>query len=232
MPLLLELIHPRSVIDVGCGLGSWLAVAREKGVARVVGVDGEYLDRAQLEIPHDCFIAKDLLQPLNLHERFDLALSLEVGEHLPLGAARDFVASLIRLAPVVVFSAAAPFQGGTGHLNEQWPEYWARLFARHEFIAVDCLRRRLWGDTRVRYFYAQNTVIYVKRDRLRDHPRLMHEAAREVCQFPPSLVHPHLYSNALQRYPRNDPRKVLSKLRFGTFLQRAWRSRGGPSNKL
>src|SRR4051812_21567636 len=48
VPALLELLHPSSVVDVGCGLGAWLAVCREMGVQDVLGVDGGYVERSQL----------------------------------------------------------------------------------------------------------------------------------------------------------------------------------------
>lgn len=68
---------------------------------------------------------KDLTQPLSLGRKFDLCVSMEVAEHLPPSRADSFVADLVGLAPVVLFSAAVPEQGGTNHLNEQWPDYGA-----------------------------------------------------------------------------------------------------------
>jgi 2-polyprenyl-3-methyl-5-hydroxy-6-metoxy-1,4-benzoquinol methylase len=129
VPLVLGLVPARSVIDVGCGRGTWLAVFRAHGVEEVRGVDGDYVDRGRLEIPADRFEAHDLTRPLRPAGRFDLAVSLEVAEHLPAEAADAFVGSLTLLAPVVLFSAAAPYQGGEGHVNERWPAYWAGRFA-------------------------------------------------------------------------------------------------------
>jgi hypothetical protein len=51
-------------------------------------------------------------------KRFDLAISLEVAEHLPEGSAGALVSTLIEAAPVVVFSAAIKGQSGTNHINE------------------------------------------------------------------------------------------------------------------
>src|SRR5262249_37347034 len=75
LPLVLEFVRPRSVIDVGCGLGTWLAVFREHGVADVWGVDGDYVDRERLEIPAGRFLAHDLSQPLPLGRSFALVVS-------------------------------------------------------------------------------------------------------------------------------------------------------------
>src|SRR5262249_35913095 len=126
VPLVLELIRPRSVIDVGCGTGSWLAVFQEAGVGEVLGVDGRWAERKMLEVPEGRVLVFNRKNPLRLRRRSDLVLSLEVAQHLPERCAATFVDSLTRLGPVVLFSAAIPFQGGHGHVNEQWPEYWVK----------------------------------------------------------------------------------------------------------
>src|SRR5262245_9543620 len=83
VPIVLELVDPKSVIDVGCGTGTWLATFAEHGIDDYLGVDGEYADRGLLEIPSSRFLPRDLRFPLRLDRTFDLAISLEVAEHLP-----------------------------------------------------------------------------------------------------------------------------------------------------
>jgi SAM-dependent methyltransferase len=192
VPLVLELARPASVVDVGCGTGTWLAVFREHGVDDVVGVDGAYVDADDLEIPRDRFVARDLAAPLTLERRFDLVVSLEVAEHLPAASAPTFVGGLTALGPVVLFSAAIPGQGGTSHVNEQWPLYWAALFRERGYVHVDCLRRRLWHDEAVAPWYAQNALFYVARDELPRHEALarLHDPAETR---PLDLVHPTRY---------------------------------------
>jgi SAM-dependent methyltransferase len=192
VPFVLELVAARSAIDVGCGDGTWLSVFREYGIEDVYGVDGDYVDRDRLEIPRDRFHPHDLTRPLHLDRTFDLAVSLEVAEHLPAEAAEGFVASLVRLAPVVLFSAAAPYQGGEHHVNEQWPAYWAERFARHDFLPVDCLRRRIWAHPDVEWWYAQNAFLYVERKRLETDAALNreYESAGPVAL---ALVHPRRF---------------------------------------
>ena len=192
VPLVLGLVPARSVIDVGCGQGTWLSVFAEHGVEDVCGVDGDYVDRARLEIPADRFRGRDLSRPLDVERTFDLAVSLEVAEHLPEVASRGFVESLTRLAPVVLFSAAAPYQGGQDHVNEQWPAYWAERFASHGYLPVDCLRRRLWANPDVEWWYAQNTFLFVERGRLEADPGLVreYETAGPIAL---PLVHPRRF---------------------------------------
>ncbi len=155
---------------MGCGLGTWLAVFRENGIADVVGVDGDYVDRARLEIPPDNFVPHDLARALRLQRKFDLAVSLEVAEHLPAECAAMFVDSLTALSPFVLFSAAIPFQGGTNHVNEQWPDYWAALFEARGFAPVDCIRREVWSNEDVEWWYAQNILLFVDETRLKLSP--------------------------------------------------------------
>lgn len=176
------LLQPQSVLDVGCGLGAWLAEWRRQGVEDIVGVDGDYVARDALHIDPVEFISADLRSPLDLGRRFDLVQSVEVAEHLPPEHAATFVASLVRHGDAVVFSAAPPGQGGRNHVNEQWPSYWSALFARHEFLAYDIVRWPLWHDESIAWYYRQNLVLYASQ--LSDHaPRqvvdVLHPGALE-----------------------------------------------------
>jgi len=184
VPLLLELARPKSVIDVGCGVGTWLSVFQQHGVEDVFGVDGPHVSIDALEISAGLFRAVDLRQPLRVGRRFDLVMSLEVAEHLPAECSDAFVDALTRLGPLVVFSAAIPHQGGVGHMNEQWPEYWIRLFAERRFDVVDWLRPRVWDNDLVDWWYAQNVLVFVDQSA---------EPRGRPSSRPPSLVHPRLY---------------------------------------
>lgn len=192
VPLVLRLVQPRHVVDVGCGRGTWLAAFREHGVEDILGIDGDYVDRGRLEVPRERFLPRDLTRPLRLERSFDLAVSLEVAEHLPADCAGAFVEALAALAPVVLFSAAAPYQGGQNHVNEQWPAYWAERFAARDYVPVDCLRRRLWDDDRVEWWYAQNLLLFAARGHLESLPLLRQEYER-TGGTAPALVHPKRY---------------------------------------
>ena len=52
----------QSVVDIGCARGTWLREWQAHGVNDVVGVDGDYVDRARLEISTGCFVVRDLAQ--------------------------------------------------------------------------------------------------------------------------------------------------------------------------
>src|SRR5579871_2089663 len=146
VPLVMALVRPVSVIDVGCGVGTWLSIFAGLGVSDVYGVDGPYVDQNQLFIPRENFLPADLTQAFSCPRKFDLVVCLEVAEHLPSTASSTLIDTLTSLGPVLLFSAAIPFQGGTNHINEQWPEYWAALFAERGFEPFDCVRPVVWND--------------------------------------------------------------------------------------
>lgn len=179
----------RSVLDVGCGIGIWLVEAQARG-CDIVGVDGPWLDRSKLLVPEDQVIQRDLESEIDLGRRFDLAVSLEVAEHLSSAAAATFVRSLVNHAEVILFSAAVPEQGGAHHINEQWPSYWQRLFAAHGYRCVDLLRPVLWADTRVGSWYRQNMLLYVAPTVLERYPDLRRWTIDGIVQ---ALIHPDLF---------------------------------------
>jgi hypothetical protein len=199
VPLVMGLLHPRSVIDVGCGDGTWLSVFRRHGVREILGIDREYVTGEVLEIPEEDFLAHDLRVSLAMVREFHLVVSLEVAEHLPGACAETFVDSLTRLGPAVLFSAAVPYQGGTDHVNEQWPDYWAELFGRKGFVALDPIRKHLWGQDDVDYWYRQNTLLFVKREYLENRPELEAER-KDVHGSQLSLVHPEMFLEMERKY--------------------------------
>jgi SAM-dependent methyltransferase len=164
LPLLLKRMDIRSVLDVGCASGSWLAAARDLGIDRLVGVEGEWarewttlehLPLSQFEL-----LIRDLEQPLNAGSGFDLAICLELAEHLPAHRSAGLVADLCASADCVLFSAAIPGQMGHGHVNEQWQSHWARLFRDHGYEALDIIRPAIWENDAIPYWYRQNTILY------------------------------------------------------------------------
>lgn len=161
VPIVISLVRPKSVVDVGCGVGYWLSEFRRLGVERVLGLDGPHIAPDWLVIPKPLFRSVDLSKNLRIEEQFDLAVCLEVAEHLPGASAAILVESLVRLAPVVLFSCAIPMQGGTQHINEQWPEYWRALFREHGYQMLDLIRPAVWKNPDVKFWYRQNTFLFV-----------------------------------------------------------------------
>ena len=203
VPIVTDLLRPGSVVDVGCGTGLWLSVFAQRGVPDVLGIDGDYVDRGRLRIAAERFMPADLSRPLRLDRRFDLAISLEVAEHLPPERAPGFVADLVALAPAVLFSAAVPNQGGVDHLNERWLPFWAAEFERRGYAPLDVVRPRVWDDPGVDFWYAQNTLLYVDEE-------LRASLGLDPPGWPLSLVHPRQLDSLAEK--ARSPRFLLGNL--------------------
>lgn len=200
LPIVFELLSPRSVVDVGCGIGTWLAVSGELGIENFLGIDGEYA-KEMLRIEASRFRAADLTSPLPQGGRFDLAICMEVAEHLPESRAESLVRDLTRLAPAVLFSAAIPGQGGTNHINEQWQDYWIELFRHQGYSAHDCIRPVVWNDPRVEYWYAQNAFLFLSAEARSRCPSLTEIRPDQLI----SVAHPRAFTGAVgfMRYLQN-----------------------------
>lgn len=201
-----------SAVDVGCGVGTWLAVLRERGVDQLRGYDGEWVDEQLLEIPAEEFVRQDLTWPIvPPPKKYDLAISLEVAEHLPSSAADTFVRSLTGLADFILFSAAIPHQGGQHHVNEQWLEYWLERFEGEGYVGLDVIRPRIWQDRDVAVWYRQNIMLLARRERVED----LTLAAPAAQLRPLSAVHPEIFESHVQRHE-----KVLAR---HTSVKGAWK---------
>ena len=214
VPLVMRLVQPKRVIDVGCGVGTWLSVFKECGVEDILGVDGNYVDVEMLQIPQECFLPSDLVKPLRIARHFDLVVSLEVAEHLPSEYAEEFINTLVSLGPVILFSAAIPYQGGQGHVNEQWPDYWVSFFAQKGYVVVDCLRMKIWQNDSVESCYSQNMLIFVKQVCLQNYPLLKQELDNGNLT-PLSIVHPKTYLTIIEY--RLDPKSLTVKRAWSLF---------------
>jgi SAM-dependent methyltransferase len=195
-PIVLAYIKPKSIVDVGCGTGTWLSVFAENGITDFLGIDGDFVPQDALEIPADRYVSFDLTRAYNSTRRFDLVVSLEVAEHLPTQCADSFVAALVRLGPAVLFSAAIPGQGGTHHVNEQWQDYWANLFLRHDYVPIDLVRRTIWENEEVAWWYAQNTLLYFSSSYVATNESLIQEL-ESAAKFPLRVVHPRKFGEAV-----------------------------------
>ncbi|WP_240230350.1 class I SAM-dependent methyltransferase [Devosia lacusdianchii] len=178
-----------SIADIGCGTGTWLAAALAAGATSAFGIEGDWVTASMLDDPSIAFRPADLEQPFT-GPRVDLVMSLEVAEHLSPARADGFVADLAAMAPAVLFSAAIPGQGGVGHLNEQWPSYWAARFAHHGLRPVDIIRPAIWTDEAIPAWYRQNTMLYLDNATL---ARLQLEPADPALL---DRVHPSFWSRA------------------------------------
>jgi len=184
-----------SAVDFGCGVGTWLSVLKEKGVENILGLEGPWVEDKLLKIPQDCLKQVNFEEGIKLDSKYDLAISLEVAEHLKSETAKSFVESITNASDFVLFSAAIPFQGGTNHVNEQWPEYWIELFKDRGYVLVDFVRMKIWDDDTIPVWYRQNTLFFVKQSRIGEVklPKLTE------LSFPVSVVHPEIFLSKMNK---------------------------------
>ena len=200
VPKLISLFSPNSVVDFGCGIGTFLKVFMREGVSDVLGLDGSWVNKSMLcdNIPIDKFREVDLEDVIELDKKYDLALCLEVAEHLKESCADNLVKSLTSASDLIVFSAAIPYQGGQNHVNEQWPTYWQSLFSQYGFKMVDILRRYFWNEPDVFWWYKQNLFV-VGRDG--SHANSIVDGIKD--SFSESIynaVHPDVYMKIIHKY--------------------------------
>lgn len=163
LSLLFPCIPHRSVVDFGCGIGTWLWVAQSFGAEEILGLDGPWVPKAMLMIPEASFRCANLEHPVTLEQRYELAMSLEVAEHLPEEAADTLVDSLCKAADVILFSAAHPGQGGDNHINEQPMEYWEEKFAQCDYIPIQIKQYFPIDQSRIEDWYRENIVLFARR---------------------------------------------------------------------
>lgn len=219
VPLVIEIIRPKSVIDVGCGTGAWLAEYVRLGVKNYLGVDGNHVDKSRLELGPEHFHVADLSTATALPGNYDLAISLEVAEHLPEARAEQFIRLITSLAPSVLFSAAVPGQGGVGHVNEQWQDYWRELFQAQGYLPVDAIRPKIFGCRGIEPWYQQNMILYIREDISALRPDLKIVKS----DYSLNLVHPWTYQyridqeqtikSILRNLPRSLDRALRSRIR-------------------
>lgn len=208
---ILELLMARlppihSAVDVGCGVGTWLASMMRRGAEDIQGIEGPWARPELLEIPASKFHQAEISTLREWPRRFDLAISLEVAEHVRASMAGSFVNLLCEMSDFVLFSAAVPFQGGRHHVNEQWPEYWVERFAERGYRCHDWIRPQIWEDREIPVWYRQNILVFVSSAREPDLP-----PGASAPLMPLAVVHPEMYTMKLE--PRPIGRRIANILK-------------------
>jgi hypothetical protein len=173
-----------------------------------------------LNIPKENFREVELDKDIEVDKKYDMAISLEVAEHLPEKSAKSFVHALTRASDIILFSAAVPLQGGTNHINEQWPNYWWSLFKEHGFVAIDFLRKQIWDEEKVAFWYRQNIILYVKKEIL----STIKIGPSDICRDKPpiSIIHPELWFNATHIFAKRYILPIVAPIlgnKFGNMIR-------------
>jgi len=188
--ILWEYVQPKTVIDIGCGLGVWIVQAQKLG-AKAFGIEGPWLDYSKLQCPSECVWEHDLETEFKPGGNYDLAMCLEVAEHLPESKADTLVQTLVNCSDLILFSAAIPYQGGHHHVNEQFLDYWIEKFGKHGYDCIDTFRPIIWNDQKVQWWVRQNTVLFVLKNQI---DRFAWHESHAM-----SIVHPDIYKDRVER---------------------------------
>jgi cyclopropane fatty-acyl-phospholipid synthase-like methyltransferase len=189
VPIVKNLINEpiNSVIDFGCGLGNWLKCWQENGASLIKGFETGNI--SDLQIPIECVEKTNLtLVKKNTEDKFDLAMSLEVAEHLDESYAEEFINTICSYSNKVLFSGAIPHQGGIGHVNEQYPSYWDKYFKNNGYICYDYIRGEIWNNNKVSIWYRQNILLYIKGD-----------TYLKPSKNPLDIIHPYFWNRETQK---------------------------------
>ena len=192
--LLKLILEVRSVLDVGCGDGRWLACFKSSGVPSIYGVDGEWTDQDHLLIDKEEFTVTDLSKSFDLGKRFDIAISLEVAEHVDAECSALFVENLTKHSDMVLFGAAIPFQAASGTSTSAGNPTGLRYSKLRAINASDPFRSQIWQRRDVSVWYRQNMLVYIKRERsdlisqVEKYLRAYH-----ISEMPIDIVHPERY---------------------------------------
>ena len=163
VPYILKHIKLKSVLDVGCGSGSWLYVFQKYGIKKICGLDS-HREYKYIRISRDYFKYQNLENRIEIKEKFDLAVSLEVAEHISRSQSQRFVDDLCRGSNIIIFSAATPGQGGENHINENNLDYWRNLFKNNDYYPYDVLRKTFNSNYSIAPWYRFNTLIYANKE--------------------------------------------------------------------
>jgi len=180
--------RPRSLVDFGAGAGSWLRAARELGVERLLGIEGPWARDIVAASGLD-YRFQNLEERVTLEGRFDLALTVEVAEHLVPERSASFVADLCAASDLVVFGAALPHQGGNGHINERLQSFWIALFEERGYACIDFFRPALWLQPNIDPWYVQNTFLFARKG---DARASLFSATPLYDVYHPRLVNPDI----------------------------------------
>lgn len=202
MPYIIKQIKPKSIVDFGCGEGVWLSVVKsiDKGI-EVFGIDGDYINKERLKIPKSCFCPANLEEEFRLAHRYDLAISLEVAEHLKADCSDTFMETITQAADKILFSAAIPEQGGVNHINEQWQSYWIKKFASKGYCVDVSIRNYFWNDERIVPWRRQNILFFSKSGEIKTPTEEIYD-----------VVHPQMFEYKIQSL--TDVNKIDIRTRY------------------
>lgn len=184
----------KSMVDFGCGMGTWCKAMEELGISDILGIDQHAYDSDYMLISAESYLQYDLRKELILPRRTDIAVSVEVAEHIEEEYSEIFIHNLCLCSDLILFSAAIPFQGGTGHINEKPCIFWSEIFNKYGYNAIDCIRPHFWNNENIEIWYRNNCILYAKENL---YQKLIVNIPQE--KYPLDIVHPAMLNRILNK---------------------------------
>jgi 2-polyprenyl-3-methyl-5-hydroxy-6-metoxy-1,4-benzoquinol methylase len=158
---------PNSVIDYGCGIGAYLESALSKGITKLKGFDigGDYVKKYTDKSVAPYIEYLDCTKPIET-DKYECSISLETGEHIETQYSEQFVKNIVESTSdngIILYSAAQPGQGGTGHINCQTREYWIEIFSRYNFKYDEELTKFItsnWEKLKAPDYIIKNLIVF------------------------------------------------------------------------
>lgn len=189
-----EITAFQTIVDYGCGMGTWGKAAESLGVSHYVGIDQNPYDATYMLIDSCNYMNQDLQEPIDLNSRFDLSICVEVAEHISKGKVDILLDNVCQSSQVVLFSAALVGQGGTGHINEQPCSYWNKKFSVRGYVPVDCIRPAFWNHEQIEIWYRNNCMLYMTPEALNQF-----QTSIPFASPPADIIHPQMLERILHK---------------------------------
>lgn len=163
-------LHPKSLLDIGCGSGMIVEYFACKGIP-ILGIDGSPAAQEYWmpSLRQHCLITDIRHKPKRgLLAPYECVVSIEVAEHIEKEYAETFL-DWITQGKKLFMTAAPPKQPGTHHVNCQPPIYWQNKLAQRGFQYLP-EETHAWKkaaaaipDSRKCWWVPQNAMIFTKR---------------------------------------------------------------------
>lgn len=180
-------VNPQSVIDIGCGSGTWCKAAMNVWGIVALGIDQHSYEDCNMHIPESQYLQNDIRSRVHGYHA-DLVICVEVIEHIDEEYEDTVLDNICAMSNTILFSGALPFQGGTGHVNEKPYSYWVEKFNRRGFYLDERIRHDIWDDARVAIWYRNNIMLLHKNT---NKNRMMHQHL--------DIIHPHMLERILRK---------------------------------
>ena len=167
-----EKLGIKSMIDFGCGIGSFISGAKSAGVPEVRGLEIGY-ENAKNYLVADVkdFISYGNVASTSDFGKFDCSVSIEVAEHLLPSDADAFVENLCNSSyRMIILTAARPNQVGMYHFNCQEKEYWIEKISKRGFTFRQDLTEKIANGWKKRCngipnYLTKNLMIFKSSDK-------------------------------------------------------------------